>query len=171
MIIPERLTGFSVFRNGVERMGVSDIELPNLESLTDTVSGAGIAGEIDSPTIGHYGSMRTTLNYRTLDLSMFKLAAPKGHALDFRGAQQVYDSAASEYKLSQVRVSVRGIPVNVTPGSFETNASTSSSIEIECTYMMIMIEGVKVIEIDKYNYIAFIDGVDYLAAYRKALGL
>lgn len=171
MIIPERLTGYSVFRNGVERLGTSDVELPNLEALTDTVSGAGIAGEIDSPTIGHYGSMRTTLNFRTIDVPMLKLSAPKSQALDFRGAQQVYDSAASEYKIVPVRISIRGIPVTTTMGSFETNAATGSSIEIECTYVMVMVDGVKQIEIDKYNYIAFIDGVDHLAAYRKSLGL
>ncbi|MGN7760456.1 phage major tail tube protein [Paenibacillus sp. 22594] len=171
MIIPERLTGYSVFRNGVERLGTSNVELPNLESLTDTVSGAGIAGELDSPTIGHYGSMRTTLNFRTIENGMLKLAAPKNHALDFRGAQQVYDSASSEYKIAPVRVSVRGIPVTTTLGSLETNADTGSSIELECTYLMVMVDEIKQIEIDKYNYIAYIDGVDYLAAYRKSLGL
>ncbi|KGE20640.1 phage major tail tube protein [Paenibacillus wynnii] len=170
-IIPERLTGYSVFRNGTERVGTSDVELPSLEALTDTVSGAGIAGEVDSPTIGHFGSMRATLNFRTLDIPMFKLSGPKSQALDFRGAQQVYDSSASEYKSIPVRVSVRGIPVNTTLGTFETNASTGSSIELECTYLMVMVDGVKVIEIDKYNYICFIDGVDHLAVVKQQLGL
>lgn len=171
MIIPERLTGYSVYRNGSERLGTSNVELPSLEALTDTVSGAGIAGEADSPSIGQYGSMRTTLNFRTIERDMLKLAAPKSHAIDFRGAQQVYDSATSEYKIATVRISVRGIPVNTTLGSFETNADTGSSIELESTYLMVMVDGVKQLEIDKYNYIAYIDGVDYLAAYRNSLGL
>ena len=33
------------------------------------------------------------------------------------------------------------------------------------------IEGERMIEIDKLNYIHYVDGVDYLADVRKALGL
>ncbi|WP_375104055.1 phage major tail tube protein [Paenibacillus sp. RS8] len=169
--VPERLAGYSVFRDGTERVGTADIELPSLESMSDTVSGAGIAGEVESPTIGFYSSLGVTLNFRTLDVPMIRLAAPKAHALDFRGSQQAYNSTTGEYESIPVRVSVRAVPKNTTLGNFEVNAGTGSSIEMECNYLLIFINNVKMLELDKFNNICWIDGVDYLAQYRQHLGL
>lgn len=79
--IPDRLTNFTGFRNGSEYLGVVDVDLPDLESLTETISGAGIPGEFESPLIGHFGSMVTTLNWRVLDRANFKLARRKCNRL------------------------------------------------------------------------------------------
>ena len=38
-------------------------------------------------------------------------------------------------------------------------------------YIKVMLEGEVMVEIDKYNYICVIAGVDYLAEVRTALGL
>ena len=59
--IPERLINFRVYLDGSDLLGVASVELPSLESMSDTVSGAGIAGEVESPILGHFGSMTVTL--------------------------------------------------------------------------------------------------------------
>lgn len=46
-----------------------------------------------------------------------------------------------------------------------------SKTTLEVTYIKVTIDGVRKVEIDKLNYIHFVDGVDYLADVRKALGL
>jgi phage tail tube protein FII len=38
-------------------------------------------------------------------------------------------------------------------------------------YISVSIDGKKVLEIDKFNYICIIDGEDYLKDVRKALGI
>ena len=168
--IPERLIDFRVYENSNMFIGIADAELPTLEAMTETVSGAGIAGEYDSPLIGHYQSMTLSLNWRTPTPKQLALAAPKIHQLDLRGAIQVNDAANGRYRSVPLRVLVNGTPKTTNPGKFEKNASMDSSNELEVTYFKIWYDGKEYIEIDKLNYICKIDGVDYLAEVRQALG-
>ena len=64
--VPEKLINYKVYLDRSDMVGLADVELPNFEAMTETIKGAGIAGEIDSPTLGHYGSMTLTLNWRTI---------------------------------------------------------------------------------------------------------
>ncbi|WP_028551755.1 phage major tail tube protein [Paenibacillus sp. UNC451MF] len=167
----EKLTSYSVYLNGSDFLGTADVQLPSLEYLTETVKGAGIAGEVDSPTIGHFGSMSVTLNWRAVDPNAVKLAAPKTHALDFRGAQQTFNASSGSYDTSSVKVSVRTIPKKFDIGKFDVGSTTDSTNEFEVIYMKMVINDATLVEIDKFNYICIIDGVDYLAKVREALGI
>lgn len=169
--IPEKLTNFSAYRDGDDFLGVVDVELPSLEALTETIKGAGIAGEIDSPVIGHYGSMSVKLNWRTLSVPVIQLAKQKTHALDFRGSQQIYNAGTGEYEHQGVKISTRAIPKSTESGKFEVGATTGSANELEVVYIKIEIDGKRILEIDKLNFIAFVDGEDALEAVRKNLGL
>lgn len=170
--IPERLTAFRVYLDGTTDLkGVADIQLPSFESMTDTVKGAGIAGEYESPTLGHFGSMKLGLNWRTIAKETVLMLRQKAQRLDCRGAFQDYDAAAGEYKIRQVRVVVQGPPTKVDPGKLDSGAGSEGSTEIEVLYIKVEIDGKTVVEIDKTNYICIIDGVDYLAAVRSALGI
>jgi len=169
--ISEKLINYSAYLNGTSYLGTVDVELPNLEAMTETVSGAGIAGEVDSPVLGHYAAMTVTLNWRTLNIPQFKLAKQKSHALDFRGAQQVFDAATGTYDSQGIKVSVRGVPKSTSVGKLAVGATTDSSNELEVTYLKIEIDGMRVVEIDKFNFIAFVDGEDVLAKVRKQLGM
>lgn len=169
--IPEKLINYRVYLEGRDLLGVADAQLPDLEPLTETVKGAGIAGEVESPVIGHFGSMTLTLNWRTIEKNVMVLSQPKSHALDLRGSQQVYDAGAGEYKTVPVRVVVRAMPKKTGMGKFEPGATTDTSNEFEVTYIKIFVSGRRELEIDKYNYICYISGKDFLAAVRSDLGL
>lgn len=171
MKVPEKLMNFRVYLDGTDLVGVADVTLPTLETMTETVKGAGIAGEMDSPTVGHFGSMELVLNWRTLEKSNVVLASPKGVHLDLRGAQQVYDSAEGKYVTRSVKCVVRGIPKNTELGKFEVGATTDTSNTIEVNYIKVSVAGEDLLEIDKYNFICNIAGVDYMAEIREALGL
>jgi P2 family phage contractile tail tube protein len=74
--------------------------------------------------------------------------------------------------MTQERLSiVQGPPMKVDPGKFETGAGSGGSSEQEALYLKIEIDGQTVVEIDKLNFICIIDGVDYLASVRNALGI
>lgn len=169
--VPEKLINYRVYLDGADMVGVADVQLPDLEPMKETVKGAGIAGEVESPVMGHYGSMTLGVNWRTAEKAAMKLSAPKVHALDIRGSQQVYDSASGTYKTVPVRVVTRAMPKKTGIGKFEPGAATDTANEFEVFYIKVFVGGEMIIEIDKYNYICFIDGVDYLADVRADLGL
>lgn len=171
MKVPEKLINFRVYQNGKDMVGVADVELPSLEAMTETVKGAGLAGEIDSPVLGHYSSMELTLNWRTLEKSNVSLASPDGVNLDLRGAQQVYDSSAGKYIVRLVKCVVQGIPKKTELGKLDVGATTDTSNVIETSYIKITIDDETVLELDKYNYICNIGGFDFLKEVRKALGI
>ena len=167
--IPEKLINFRVYLEGDNLIGVADVDLPKLESMTDTVSGAGVAGEVDSPVIGHYGSMTTTIRFRTVNADVGTLAKPAAHLLDFRGSQQVYD--AGVYQTVPVRLTMKAIPKSVELGKFQVGSPTETSDEFEVVYLKLYVDGKERVEIDKYNSIARFDEVDYLAGVRADLGI
>ncbi len=171
-VVPERLTAFRVYLDGTTDMaGVADLQLPSLENMTETVRGAGIAGEYESPTVGHFGSMVLTINWRTVSRDMLKTLRQRAQRFDCRGAFQEYDAGAGEYVIKQCRTVVQGISKKVDIGKHDTGATSDGSTEIEVLYLKVSIDGRTVVELDKLNYICVIDGVDYLRDVRKALGI
>lgn len=169
--VPERLINYRVYVSGNNQAGVATVDLPSIEAMTDTVSGAGIAGEVDSPVLGHFASMTTTITWRTITEYAMSLAAQKSHEIEFRGSQQVYDAANGTYSSVPIRVAIRAIPKSTGLGSLEVGSTTDSESEFEVTYMKIYVNNVERIEIDKYNFKYVVDGVDYLASVRSDLGL
>ena len=170
-MVPEKLINFRVYQDGDDLLGISDVTLPKLDSITETVKGAGVAGEIDDPTIGHFGSMELELNWRSLVKSNIVLAKPTGVHLDLRGACQGHDSAKNVLKTMLVKIVVEGTPKSTDLGKLDMGATTDTKNTIEVTYIKITVDGETVLEIDKFNYICVIGGVDYMADIRDALGL
>lgn len=169
--VPEKLVNFRVYHNGDDFIGTSDVTLPNLESITQTVKGAGIAGEMESPVLGHFKSMEVELNWRTPGKDAVTLAQQKGIHLELRGAAQIYDAGKGEYKTQSIKVVIRGVPKNLNLGKLAMGETTDTKNVLECDYIKMSIDGSTQVELDKYNYICNIGGVDYLADVRDALGL
>lgn len=171
-VIPEKLINFKVYLEGYDMLGIADVTLPKFEAMTETIKGAGIAGEIDSPTPGHFGSMTLGLNWRTITAqNAGTLLKPKAHSFDLRGAFQNYVASAGEYLPTPVKISVKGTTKNVDLGKFEVGAMTGTSTEFEVSYIKITVNGIAVVELDKFNDIYKVDGTDYLLPVRIALGL
>lgn len=169
--IPERTINYRVYDDFGALLGVATVDLPDIEAMSDTISGAGIAGEVETPTLGHFGSMTATINWRTITPDAMRLAAQRMHALELRSAQQVTDAGAGEVLSQAVRVVLRGTPKNTSLGSLEVGAATDSSTELEVSYLKIYIANSPVLEIDKFNFVYVVDGVDYLAQVRRDLGM
>lgn len=169
--VPEKLINFRVYEDGVDLLGIADVELPSIDVMTETIKGAGIAGEIESPVLGHFGNMTCKVNWRTVVKPTIHLAAPKAHNLDFRGATQIYNAGTGEYNVHPIKVTVRGIPKKTELGKFEVGATGDASNEFEVIYLKVTVNGEEIMEIDKFNYICKINGVDYLKQVRQALGL
>lgn len=167
----EKLINFRVYNEGQDLLGVADVDLPDIESMTDTVKGAGIAGEVDSPTLGHYAAMSCTINWRTATKAAVSLIKPKAHQIELRGAVQVYDSALGTYDTVAQKFVLKAVPKKLGLGKLDVGVTQGTSSEFEITYIKILLDGKEVFELDKYNYICKIDGEDFLAGTREALGL
>lgn len=168
--VPEKLINFRVFEDGIDLLGIADVELPSVEAMTETVKGAGIAGEVESPVLGHFGSMSLKINWRVLVRSTIHLAQQRAHNLDLRGAIQVLNAGAGEYRVVPLKVVVRCIPKKMELGKLDVGSKSDASNEFEVIYIKVTLDGKKVMEIDKFNYICEIDGVDSLKDVRAALG-
>lgn len=169
--VPERLINFRVYNDSNDLLGIATVDLPEIEAMTETVSGAGIAGEVESPLLGHYGSMTTTFTWRTLEPAAMELCKQKAHAVEVRGSQQVYDAANGEYSTAAIRVSMRITPKNITLGTLEPGATTDTEQEFEVLYLKVYVRNKEVLEIDKYNYKAKFGDEDILSGVRADLGL
>ena len=169
--IQEKLTNFRVYLDGKDLLGTADVGLPDIEAMADTVKGAGIAGEVSSPAIGHYGSMGLTLNWRTVTGNTITLAKPQAHHIELRGSVQVYDAGAGKYSVVGQKIVVKAIPKKLGLGKLDVAVAQGSSSEFEVIYIKIFLDGKEKLEIDKYNFICVIDGEDFLAETREALGL
>lgn len=107
--IPTKINNYNVYNEGEKLLGVGDeLTLPDFEATSETVSGAGILGEIDDPTIGHFGNMQLEIPFRTLDKEATNMMdQTRAVQLTIRGAAQEIDSAGNIVPKS-IRVVVRG---------------------------------------------------------------
>ena len=171
--IPDKLLGFMGYegRNSRTMIGVADIALPTLSFLSDTLSGAGIAGEVDVPAMGLFSSLTTTINWTSLVQDNIRFTAPRTYHFDFQGSLQLYDHALGEFRPQQIRIVERANPKSITLGNFGPASKMGTSGEFELIYLNISIEGREHIEIDKFGYICRVDGTDFLARVRRNLGL
>ena len=169
--VRDKLTDYTVFKDGDQLLGTADITLPNIEYLSDTIKGPGIAGEVDMPTMGMTSSMGLEINWRTINADLTELSAPKAHDLEMRGAQAHYDSATGRIHQIPVIIKVRALPKTMELGKFETSSTTESKNSMECVYIKVSYDGKTKIEIDKLARVFYVNGTDYMAEIRQALDL
>lgn len=169
--VRDRLEGYEVFVEGTRKLGTADVTLPELKYKTETLSGAGIGGDIEMGTPGQTESMELGLTWRTINEDGVSLMAMQSHDLELRGANQHYDAGTGKFIRHAVKINVRGIPKSGNLGKFEMASRSDMETTLEALYLKITMDGKKMVEIDKLNYIHYIDGVDYLEGLRQALGL
>ncbi len=170
-VIPEKLVGFKVYLDSEDLLGVANITLPSIEAVTSTVKGAGIAGEYESPTIGHYKSMKLSIKWLTMTTGANVLAKQKVHELELHGAVQVHDATTGMITTSAVKIRVNGSPVKFELGKFEMGSTMDTQVELELTYLKVTLDNRELCEIDKLNFISKVMGEDMLAPIRLALGM
>lgn len=170
-IIPEKANNFRVYLDGTSLLGIAEGSFPNGDMMTSEVKGAGIAGVIDSPTLGHMNSLTVELNWRNITADFVKLLEPQAHALDLYAEHQDFDAGRGEYKTRSIHVYLKAITKNYDIGKLVVGESSESQTTLEVYYMKLYIDGKEQIELDKYNYVYKINGYDYLQQSRRNLGM
>ncbi|WP_215508379.1 phage major tail tube protein [Peptoniphilus sp. EMRHCC_23] len=168
--IPDKLVNFRVYQDNAPLFN-ADVELPSLEYMTETLSGSGFAGEMETPTIGHFSSMSIKFNLRTLPTNAYVGLLPTGTMWEVRGSLQQLDKATAKISAYPCLLTVVVLPKTTELGKFEVGATTDTSIEGEVAYMRLVVDNEELVEIDKANFICNIHGKDYLEEVRTHLGM
>ncbi len=170
MKIDETVIGFAVYEDATEHVGIAEVTLPEISSITEEISGAGMGGKVESVILGAIEAMTTTLNFRTVTRNAVKLHEPRQHNIDLRAAQQQKDTTKGVTEVVRVKHLLTLTPKKLNPGKVATASAAEVSGEYATTYFATYIDGKKMLEIDPLNYIYFVNGKDWLADVRKALG-
>lgn len=169
--LPSVLTQYNLYLEGTRGIvGLVDVELPDIEHMTETLTGTGVIGEIDTPIVGAYAAMTATLNFRTPSPDAFRLLdGTKAHNITLRAAIQTEETGtgSTTHKSWVVTMRVKGRTGPL--GKAETNTTTDSSIELEVYAVKAVYDGQTVVEIDKLNNVAIIAGVDQLKTLNRIL--
>ena len=76
MLHPESIVDFEVYEDSVNFVGIAQVTLPNINYLTQDITGAGISGTVEAVLIGMIDKMSTTLNFRSATEAAVKLLKP-----------------------------------------------------------------------------------------------
>ena len=107
--IPTKINRYNVYNKGNRLLGVGEeMTLPDFEPSSETVTGAGILGEIDDPTVGYFGNQELEIPFRLLDKETADMMdMTKAVQLEIRGAQQTTNTEG-DIEFRPMRVVVRG---------------------------------------------------------------
>lgn len=166
--IPEKIHLFNAYKDGVRLIGLTDeVTLPDLETMTETISGPGILGEVDSPTPGHFGSMEQEIPFRNLDENLFGLFTVGERVQITLRASQQYQTSEGKVDYKGLRIVEGGIVKGIGGGSLKQGSPMGSSIKLEITYYLVELNGKKLLELDKFNGIFVVNGVDIMGKSRS----
>ncbi|MBQ3076794.1 MAG: phage major tail tube protein [Clostridia bacterium] len=168
--VPEKINEFNAYLAGVGMIGVAaSIPLPPLEMMSSTISGVGISGEIDSPTLGQFRSIEQDITFNILYSSAMEMVSPLSTVdLTFRAAQQVYDKNGG-YTFKGLRIVERGRVKSVQLGKIEKGATMDTVVKLEVTYILIEVDGETLMELDKLNTKYYVKNRDMLAEVRSLI--
>lgn len=167
--IPDKINAFKIYSEKSELVGVSgEVNLPDIESQTAALSGAGIAGEIDTPAIGQFSSIEQELPFTSVYSDCFKMYNPlKSQTFTLRGSLQVLNRESGSISFKGVKVVFKGLPKKITGGTIKQGEGVTPSVTLELLYYKLEVDGKVMIEIDKLNSVFKVNGVDLLKDSKK----
>ena len=148
---PEAYIDFEVYEDAKNFIGISQATLPDITFLTQTITGAGISGNVEAVLTGMVEAMSLTLNFRSATDAAVSLMAPKRHNIDLRVAEQNWDTSKIAKTISADKYVMVVIPTTTKPGSVAPASAADSSGEYSVYYYandMRMAEGLKILKVN-----------------------
>ena len=172
MLVPERLINYAIYSGTGARvlLGTSDVTLPKFEAMTESIAGAGMAGELESVVLGHFKSMELGLKFLVPTREGIILIQPIMQVLDIRGSTQQQDPGLGAVSSAPFRITARGMIRSFDLGKFEPGKKMDSEIKMEIAAIKVVQAGEELIELDKLNMKFSVLGHDYLASVRADMG-
>ena len=161
---------FAVYEDATEFVGVASATQPDISSKTATINGAGIAGDVEVPLSAQIEAMSMELTFHSYEKNIAKLMEPRRHKLELREVVQYEDPVRGELLSGSQKHVYVAVPKSATGGSVAPATSGEVKIAFAVRSWTRYIDGKIDTEIDQLNGIYRINGIDYGASIRKALG-
>lgn len=170
IVIPEVLNHYNVYNDKAKKLiGISgEIELGELEALTDTLEGAGVLGEIEDAVTGQFASIKIKIPFSVLYEDMFSIIdTTNPPQLTLRASMQCMDPTTGATDYYPVKIVVRGKATNTNLGKATKGKKMEPEVELEVMYIKIQINNKTTLELDKLNFKFVLNGKDMLAKIRS----
>lgn len=169
-VLPEVINHFNIYDDSANKLiGVSgEIELPEMEAITDTLEGSGVLGEIEDPVTGQFQSMKIKIPFAVLYEDMFSIInTTKPPQLTLRASLQCMDPTTGETGYYPVKIVLIGKATNTNLGKLTKGKKGEPEVELEILYIKVTVNNTTVLELDKLNYKFVLNDVDMLATIRS----
>lgn len=171
MYVEETVVNGRLYEDNTLFMGAVKVTLPDVNYLTQTLKGIGIPGNIEYSIPGQIDAMTLSIDFQTFSREQIKLSEPRRHNLTLLVSQQGEDTAAGVLSYSAVKHVFIVTPKSDKGGGVEPATPSNGSGEYAVRYWATYINNERVREIDPLNSIFYVNGTDYMAQVRKALGM
>jgi P2 family phage contractile tail tube protein len=167
--IPTALNNFNIYtgESGNVFAGMGDLELPEIKMLTAALNVAGTGGELEVPLIGHTAAMQCTINAPVATIEALQAAVPVSQMITARGSQQVFDPSVGVNRHQPICIVMRGPLDSLKLGTWKKGQTEDTSHSFQLDYIKVSIDNEEYLEIDKWNNIFRVNGVDYSSEVRE----
>lgn len=171
MIYPNGHIDYLMYENGGALIGVCKVTMPSIKYKTVTATGAGLMGDVTIPLASMIEAMSANIEFSSVADAVVQLGTNEWHDVALYVADQYFDAVKRTEELEQIRFEMSIRPTEISQGTIQTaSAADASGTYSVCKYTVYK-DGEKVIDIDQFNQIHEINGVDNAAMVRKAIGM
>lgn len=165
--LQNKTIAYNVYSNKLLVPDTTEVELPEIEYLTDTISGAGILGEIDLPTLSQIGSMTTTVSFRSSNSKTIEML--KNSDLEIRWVSDCIDTSTGNTSTVANKAFMKVKLKKFAEGKIAGGAAQDGSYEYEVLAYRRIVDGAEMLNIDKLNNVYKINGIDQISDITKNL--
>ena len=162
---------FMLWEGANRFVGAASVVLPNINQKIETITGAGLLGSVDVPVMAQIDPMDVTINFNGYADEAANLRAPGRHSITLRPAVQREDAVAGELLAVGEKHVMVIVPKTLSGPTIAPATHRESALVASVRYWLYEVDNKQIHEIDVMNHIFRINGVDYGAAIRRALGI
>lgn len=162
---------YAIYENGSEYYGTASLTDADRKNKIFNVNGAGIAGDVTIPVVGHRDAMTMKINFRTATEDAYHLAEMRRHILDCRIAAEEYEPTSGQFRVHPNKIIVEVIPLSLSGGDIAPSSPQAISGEYTVISRKCYLDDVLMEDYQPLNVIDVdASGRDNLAEVRAALG-
>ena len=153
-------------------LGVAEAELPDIELITEEIDEFAVAGKPEIPLAGYTDKLTMKIKFTAPTPKASALREPRQHTITIHASIEGYDPVKGETVRMPTRTVIRGMPKKIPIlGKLQKGKPTDMEFEFAVHYIKHEENNVEVLEVDVFNLIFKVNGVDYLAETREHLGM
>ena len=168
-LVPEVINNWNAYNKGNKLIGVTgSVTLPNLDAITEQITGAGVLGSYETGIIGHYGPIEQEVPFRMLEEDIFSLMDPTQSVdLTFRASTQYTERETGAIDYKGMRIVETGRFKGFSAGKLEAGKAMEGTLKLEILSFMVELNRKILVQLDKLNDLFIINGKDMLEKVRK----